>query len=88
MSLLTGEARSATIVALEDTTAVEIDKSVLAPIIADSPELVENLSDLLARRRLQNEGVLSESTNSALIAEKQQDYQSNFLRKLRKFFEL
>lgn len=88
MSLLTGEARSATIVALEDTTAVEIDKAILAPIIADSPELVENLSDLLARRRLQNEGVLSESMSSSQIAEKQQDYQSNFLRKLRRFFEL
>jgi len=88
VSLHTGGAIRATIVALEDMTTVEIDKAILAPIIADSPELVETLSDLLARRRLQNEGVLSESMSSALIAEKQQDYQSNFLRKLRRFFEL
>lgn len=89
MSLLTGEKRSATIVALTDMKVVELGKDTLAPIIAESPELLEKLSDMLARRRMQNEGVAAAQAMSASqLAERQKDYRSNFLNKLQSFFKI
>jgi len=86
MSLLTGERRSATIMALTDVMAVEIEKGILTPVISSSPELLERLSDLLAKRRLQNEGLTSETTGPS--SSKHDDYKFGFLTKLKSFFEL
>ena len=86
-SVLTGERRSATIVALEDCLAVEVDKSILAPIISANPELLESLSDLLAGRRMQNEGIVAEAANASSQAKKH-DYKEGFLEKLKMFFEV
>jgi len=88
MSLLTGECRSATVLALEDTHAVEISKATLAPLIAESPELLEVLSDLLARRRMQNEGVLARALSEAQLSATHEDYRSGFLTKLKSFFAI
>lgn len=88
ISLLTGESRSATVRALEDCEAVELGKETILPLLSDSPELLSRLSDILARRRLQNEGILAETANASQVAEKQKDYSAGFLRKLKSFFEL
>lgn len=89
MSLLTGEKRSATIVALTDMQVVELGKDTLAPIIAESPELLEQLSDMLARRRMQNEGVAAaQAMSSSQLAARQRDYRSNFLNKLQSIFKI
>jgi small-conductance mechanosensitive channel len=88
MSLLTGECRSATVLALEDTHVVEISKSILAPLIAESPELLEVLSDLLARRRMANEGVLARALSEAQLCATHEDYRSGFLTKLKSFFAI
>ena len=85
ISVLTGERRSATVVALEDCLAVEVNKSILAPIISASPELLESLSDLLAGRRMQNEGIVAEAAGAASQAKKH-DYKEGFLEKLKTFF--
>ena len=84
-SVLTGERRSATVIALDDCLAVEVNKSILAPIISASPELLESLSDLLAGRRMQNEGIVAEAAGAALQAKKH-DYKVGFLGKLKTFF--
>ena len=86
-SVLTGERRSATVVALEDCLAVEVDKSTLAPIISASPELLESLSDLLAGRRMQNEGIVAEAAGAVLHAKKI-GYKAGFLEKLKTFFSV
>ena len=86
-SVLTGEARSATILALEDCLAVEVQKSTLAPIIGASPELLESLSDLLAQRRMKNEGLVAEAAGSGNQSTKS-SYKAGFLGKLRTFFEV
>ncbi len=86
-SVLTGENRSATVLALEDCTAVEVDKALLAPILGASPELLESLSDLLARRKLQNEGLVAGSA-SATSSGKGQAYRAGFLNKLKTFFDV
>ncbi len=86
-SVLTGEPRTATILALEDCLAVQVDKATLAPIIGSSPELLESLSELLARRRMKNEGLVAEAAGNINPATKN-SYQAGFLGKLRSFFEV
>ncbi|MEI6492382.1 MAG: cyclic nucleotide-binding domain-containing protein [Verrucomicrobiota bacterium] len=87
ISVLTGEKRTATILALEDCLAVEVDKDVLAPIIGASPELLESLSELLAQRRMANEGLVAEAAGFANQATKS-NYKEGFLGKIRTFFEV
>ena len=86
-SVLTGEKRTATIIALEDCLAVEVDKDTLAPIISASPELLESLSELLAQRRMKNEGLVAEAAGSGSHATKS-SYKAGFLGKIRLFFEV
>lgn len=88
ISMLTGEARTATVRALEDCHAVELGKATLAPLLAESPELLESLSDLLAKRRLQNEGLLAEASGASKASDRQKDYRAGFLHKLKSFFEI
>ncbi len=51
MSLLTGEPRSATVVAVEDTVVLEFDRSEFQKFFTANPELAEKLAELLARRK-------------------------------------
>lgn len=55
MALLTGEPRSATIRAASEVSVYEISKSTLQPILQNRPELIEELSMLLATRQLDAE---------------------------------
>lgn len=59
MSLLTGAARSATIIAKMHTTLLEIHKEQLAPILTERPEVIAELCQLQAERLARNEGVLA-----------------------------
>lgn len=86
-SVLTGELRSATILALEDCEAVLVEKATLAPILSASMELLEALSELLAQRRMKNEGLVAEAAGSSGHAT-QSSYKAGFLGKLRTFFEV
>ena len=88
MSLLTGEPRSATVVAQTDCEMWEIGKEVLAEILQENHPLVEKLSDLLAKRRLENEGLLASAHPAAVMQEKHREYRASFLSKLKSFFEL
>ena len=51
MSLLTGEPRSANVVALEEAEVLRIDKSGLQPIFEGNPVLVQAISELVEERR-------------------------------------
>ncbi|MDP6942581.1 MAG: mechanosensitive ion channel family protein [Myxococcota bacterium] len=62
MSLLTGEARSATITAASDAVAYEIGKDAMAKLLQRRPELAEVLSRIVAERKLRNEEALAEAT--------------------------
>jgi CRP-like cAMP-binding protein len=84
--VLTGDPRSATVRASGDCQAVEVSKATLAPVAALSPEFLEALSDLLAQRRLQNEGRLAEASGAR--SARQKDYSAGFLQKLKSFFEI
>ncbi len=52
MSLLTGEPRTATVVAVEETEVVQINKSALQPIFEANPDLVKSICELIEERRL------------------------------------
>jgi len=88
MSLLTGERRAATVQAKSDCYVMEIGKPVMAEVIRDSPECLERLSEMLARRKLENEGVIKEAASQSQNEKKEREYRATFLRRLRTFFEL
>jgi len=88
MSLLTGEKRSATVRADADCYVMEIGKPVMADVIREAPGCLEQLSDLLAKRKLENEGIFKEAAPKELTETKRREYRANFMRRLRTFFEL
>ncbi|HEY6111389.1 MAG TPA: mechanosensitive ion channel family protein [Chthoniobacterales bacterium] len=88
MSLLTGETRSATVRAAEDCYVMEIDKEVMGAVVRESPDCLRQLSEILARRKLETEGVLKEASISPDQTAKETEYRANFLRRLKALFEL
>ncbi len=88
MSLLTGERRMATVQAKSDCYVLEIGKPVMAEVIRDSPDCLERLSELLARRKLETEGILKEVTRTDEQVLKERQYSATFLQRLRTFFQL
>jgi CRP-like cAMP-binding protein len=88
MSLLTGERRTATVRAETDCHVMEISKPVMADVLRDSPDCLGRLSELLARRKMENEGVLREAASPAQHESKKREYTASFLRRLQTFFEL
>ncbi len=51
-SLLTGEPRSANVIAIEETEVLRIDKNALKPILENNPNLVESISELIEERKV------------------------------------
>src|SRR5437762_1589928 len=88
MSLLTGERRTATVQAQSDCHVMEISKPVMAEVLRDSPDCLERLSELLAKRKMENEGILKEAASQGQNKNKEREYTANFLQRLRTFFEL
>jgi len=88
MSLLTGEPRSATVRADGDCYVMEIGKPVMGEVLRDAPDCLVLLSDLLAQRRMETEGILKEVSRTDEQVLKQQQYSATFLNRLRTFFQL
>jgi Mechanosensitive ion channel/Cyclic nucleotide-binding domain len=88
MSLLTGERRRATVIAQTDCEVVEIGKPVLAKSLKENPALLAQLSELLARRQLETEGILAAGKKNGAAEAQQTEYTASFVDKLRAFFEL
>src|SRR5881397_3013202 len=88
MSLLTGEPRSATVRADGDCYVMEIGKSIMAEVLRGAPECLVQLSELLAQRKMETEGILKELGHTDEHAIKERQYTANFLHRLRTFFQL
>jgi small-conductance mechanosensitive channel len=82
MGLLTGEPRTATVIAEEETEVLEIDNLCLKPILEENPELVTGLSQIIAERREALDKLESE-TEDRKIKNKASVFNS-----IRKFFGL
>jgi len=87
MSLLTGEPRSATVRADRDCYVMEIGKPTMAEVLRSAPNCLEQLSHLLAQRKMETEGILKEAHTDEHVL-KQRQYTATFLKRLRTFFEL
>lgn len=79
MALLTGEKRTANVVALTDVTTIEIDKHALQPVLVDHPELAATLSHKMSQRRDELQTILATSPEEA---------EKTILSRIRTYFEL
>jgi CRP-like cAMP-binding protein len=84
MSLLTGEPRSATVVALTDVVLLELDRPVFARLFEDHPELAPKLSGMLAHRRTQLHAAMTASGETVPVATEE----SHILDRLKSIFRL
>ncbi len=82
MSLLTGELRSANVIAAEETEVIRIDKNGLKPIFEGNPALVETVSELIEERKV----LLTHQTGEK--AEDQTSPKRGVLKTIKKFFGL
>lgn len=87
MSLLTGEPRSATVVAREHCGVLSLGKGALASILEADPRIAEVLSRALAARRQDTTDTLEDRRGQAVSATLQQD-EHTFLRRIQAFFSL
>lgn len=88
MSLLTGEKRTATVRAEGDCEIMEISKPIMGELLRSSPQCLDQLSGLLAQRKMATEGVLKEAGAPHHHAKKEAEYTASFVKRLRSFFEL
>ena len=84
MSVLTGDPRTATVVARTEVEAIEISKSAFAELIGKNPTVVARLGDLLARRQLANQQQAATAAAAAPI----EQLRGTLMHKIRRFFEL
>jgi CRP-like cAMP-binding protein len=88
MSLLTGERRCATVIAQTDCEVIEIEKERMAEVLQRNPELLQQLSQLLAQRKLENERLCAGAAAQAPDRQRQQEYARGLITTLKSFFEL
>jgi len=84
MSLLTGEARSATVIAEAETDAIIVPKAAVAEVLLSDPAIMEALSDVLASRVLERDAHLAESADQA--AARHTGLRDALLARMRQFF--
>lgn len=88
MSLLTGDVRAATVQARTDCEMWEIGKETLADILAENTMLLDKLSEILAKRKMEVDGIIEASLADDEKEETVSRYKEGFLRRLYSFFEL
>lgn len=87
MALLTGEKRSATIVAITDVHAYVLRKDDFREVLVAQPMIAERLSAVIAERRASLEDKSQEIT-AAVRSRRTTDVQASLLKKIQKFFRL
>lgn len=80
MSLLTGEPRSATVVARGDTTVLELDAEWFRALAASDPQAVEAIGAAAVMRRGELDAARTAATNTAVA-----DAPATFVARMRKF---
>jgi small-conductance mechanosensitive channel/CRP-like cAMP-binding protein len=87
MGLMTGEPRIATVIALADTECYRLDKKGFEDIMRRRPEIAEDISHILARRRIELEAV-REGLNEEAKRRRMSHTQGDLLQRIRDFFTL
>lgn len=70
MSALTGEPRSALVVAVTDALVFEISKDQIAALIRSRPELAEMIAQAVTERKMRNSEAIAQANTTTLAAEK------------------
>ncbi|MEO5754658.1 MAG: mechanosensitive ion channel family protein, partial [Chthoniobacterales bacterium] len=78
MSLLTGERRTATVRAEDDCEVLEISQPAMAAVLRQTPDCVTKLSDLLAARKMETDGLLQDARRGEAEASKEREYRATF----------
>jgi small-conductance mechanosensitive channel/CRP-like cAMP-binding protein len=87
MGMMTGEPRSATVIALTDVECYRVDKDSFHDVLQRRPEIAESVSEVLARRRVELDAAredLNEEAKHARI----RYHQGDLLQRIRGFFRL
>ncbi len=82
MALLTGEPRTATVIAEEETEVLEINNQCLKPILEENSELVESLGKIIEERRVSLDNLETE------IKERKTPNKTSVFDSIKKFFGL
>jgi CRP-like cAMP-binding protein len=87
MGLMTGEPRTATVVAQSDVRCYRLSKEAFESILRRRPEMAEEISGTLAHRRIGLDAAREEAGGEAL-RERMKTTQNAFLARMRDFFGL
>jgi small-conductance mechanosensitive channel/CRP-like cAMP-binding protein len=87
MSLLTGQSRAATVVALTPVECYRLDKAAFQGLIGNRPEIAEQIADVLARRRMELSAV-RENLDEEAERERLRVTRTDLVGKIRGFFAL
>lgn len=87
MGMMTGEPRSATVIALSDVECYRVDKEAFHDILQDRPEIAEDISEQLARRRVELDAV-REGLNEEAKRARMNYHKGDLLHRIRNFFTL
>jgi len=82
MSLLTGEPRTATVVAVEETEVLQIRKVAIKPIFEANPELVKAIGEMVDERREMLRSIGDQETNE------EESRERSVFTSIRRFFGL
>ena len=85
--MMTGERRSADVIALTDVECYRVDKESFNDILRQRPELAEDISQVLARRRVELEAAREDLNEEAKRA-RMQTHQGDLLKRIKSFFAL
>ncbi|NDD30134.1 MAG: hypothetical protein EB084_17905, partial [Proteobacteria bacterium] len=89
MSLLTGDPRTATVVALEETELLRLDKEAFRKIMEENPRAEELISTILERRQeysAQKKAQAARTEESADASGSTSNTRAIFVQKIRDFF--
>jgi small-conductance mechanosensitive channel/CRP-like cAMP-binding protein len=88
MSLLTGEKRTATVTALEDTDVIDINKACMAEVLEANPSIAEALSRKLEHRLTDTSEKMAELAKETATKERDEEKGKHLLKRIRTFFHL
>ncbi|PYS84101.1 MAG: mechanosensitive ion channel protein MscS [Acidobacteria bacterium] len=87
MGLMTGAPRTATVFARTDVECYRLDKESFKDILRRRPEIAEDISHVLARRRAELDAV-REGLSEEATRQRMRNHQGDLLRRIRNFFSL
>ncbi|MDX6306812.1 MAG: hypothetical protein QOI77_3781 [Blastocatellia bacterium] len=87
MGMMTGEPRSATVIALTDVECYRLDKDGFNDILKQRPEIAEDISEQLARRRVELDAA-REGLNEEAMQARMRHHKGDLLRRMKDFFRL